>query len=231
MTTVQQVIDNNLVIRLANADSQLLSEIQRDLNILNYYTLSIDGIYGQGTFKAWTAFKKAYYQGNLDFVGAGSLAALQKAVSSHFQLSPQISSLNLMADVALKAQQLFNLNNNTVFTSGRRDKKQQAHAMATNIVENSQYIVETYASSPASTELQQWVDNNPSSDVETIANGLYSVMATMTPDVISRLSKHLSGRAFDLQPHSCTYDEANSLNPDLFLTTEAGLTIWHLQWN
>jgi len=124
---------------------------------------------------------------------------------------------------------------NIIFTSGRRTIAQQAHAMAVNIVGsgNRQWIAQTYL---AGAKLQHWIDQHPEAKtVDQITAGLTSVMNGMTDVERGRLSKHLSGQAFDVQPVT---QNAAAIQADInnlpgktkFLTKEGGLVRWHVQF-
>jgi len=82
MTTIREVIEHNSVIILAEADKELLKEIQTKLKLLGYYTVPVDGIYGIKTAAAWGSFKKDYMQANWNIVGAGSLEVLERLVKA-----------------------------------------------------------------------------------------------------------------------------------------------------
>jgi hypothetical protein len=141
-----------------------------------------------------------------------------------------IMDMNLEPDVADKARQLEMLAANVVFTSGRRTIQSQASAMAANETESPGYIKATYAESDAKEALLAWLANNPGSDQTTMTQGFIDVLNGLTPDQQVKISRHLTGRAFDIQPGSATEDQVNSLNPQLFLTTEGGLSRWHVQF-
>src|SRR2546423_14049598 len=86
------------------------------------------------------------------------------------------------------------------FTSGRRTVRQQAHAMAGNIVvlHDRKWIGKTYL---AGAKLQQWVDQHPEAlTVDTITEGLEQTMNAMSQDELLKISRHLTGRAFDVKP-------------------------------
>src|SRR6266404_7252166 len=118
------------------------------------------------------------------------------------------------------------------FTSGRRTIAQQAHAMAANIVSlnDRQFIGRTYL---AGAKLQQWVDAHPNAvTVEVITAGLLGVMNGMAEDEVLKISRHLTGRAFDVRP---VIQNAEAIKADIralpglnkFLEKEAG----HVRWN
>ncbi|MGH8761011.1 MAG: hypothetical protein ACREVW_16135, partial [Burkholderiales bacterium] len=90
---------------------------------------------------------------------------------------------------------------NIVFTSGRRNRVDQARAMASNVAFNRKWISQTYSPSPASQACQKWVDDHLEAVTkEAIADGLFSVLNGFADVDLRRLSKHLSGDAFDVQP-------------------------------
>jgi hypothetical protein len=144
--------------------------------------------------------------------------------------STDIASLNLAPDVAKKARELNKHAPSVRFTSGRRDIAKQARAMANNIVHNRKWIEQTYRSTAAIRALQQWVDAHPSADTNEIATGLAQVMKGMPSAQQMGISRHLSGRAFDVQPNSCPESAIWALSPRTFLQKEGGLVIWHVDF-
>jgi hypothetical protein len=124
---------------------------------------------------------------------------------------------------------------NIEFTSGRRTIAQQAHAMAANIVSlnDRQFIGRTYL---AGAKLQQWVDAHPNAvTVDVITAGLLEVMNGMAEDEVLKISRHLTGRAFDVRPVT---QNAEAIKADIralpglnkFLEKEAGHVRWHAQF-
>ena len=119
------------------------------------------------------------------------------------------------------------------FTSGRRGIFQQAHAMAGNVVLNRQWIGQTYI---AGAKLQQWVDQHPEAiTVDAITAGLEQVMKAMSQGELAKISRHLTGRAFDVRPVTAN---AAAIKADIlslpglhkFLDKEGGLVRWHAQF-
>ena len=160
----------------------------------------------------------------------------QKAGSEAGKTDPDVEALNL-SDVAKKgAYELKRQYPAVVFTSGRRDKSEQASAMASNVVLNRNWIKETYATNEASAACQKWVDDNPDKKTKAeIAAGLNSVMDGLSDEQLGHLSKHLSGDAFDVQP--VDKDAAGIKKAirglaglDKFLEKEGGLIRWHAQF-
>lgn len=119
------------------------------------------------------------------------------------------------------------------FTSGRRSIFQQAHAMAGNVVKKRDWIGRTYL---AGAKLQQWVDQHPEAKtVDAITAGLEQVMKAMAPNELTKISRHLTGRAFDVRPvpKNAAAIKADILKlPGLhkFLDKEGGLVRWHAQF-
>jgi hypothetical protein len=119
------------------------------------------------------------------------------------------------------------------FTSGRRDIFHQAHAMARNVVVNRKWIGQTYL---AGARLQQWVDKHPEAKtVDGITAGLEQTMKAMPENELLKISKHLTGKAFDVRPVNAN---AAAIKADIlklpglhkFLDKEGGLVRWHAQF-
>jgi hypothetical protein len=121
------------------------------------------------------------------------------------------------------------------FTSGRRTVSEQAQAMAANIVAsgNRKWISQVYV---AGGDLQQWVDNHlDAKTVDDIARGLEDTLNQMTDEQRGKISKHLTGEAFDVQPQTKDSEQVkNDIRalPGLtkFLEEEGGLVRWHAQF-
>ena len=119
------------------------------------------------------------------------------------------------------------------FTSGRRTLFQQAHAMAGNVVFNRKWIGQTYL---AGAKLQQWVDKHPEArTVDAITAGLEQTMKAMAEVELLKISRHLTGKAFDVKP---VIANAAAIKADIralpglnkFLDKEGGLVRWHAQF-
>jgi hypothetical protein len=122
------------------------------------------------------------------------------------------------------------------FVSGRRTLARQARAMARNIVESAdrRWIANVYI---AAAPLQAWVDAHPEAiTIEAIAAGLEKTLLAMSPAEQARVSKHLSGDAFDLRPvHGETEAAIRATIASLpslvkFIDREGGLERWHVQF-
>jgi hypothetical protein len=151
-------------------------------------------------------------------------------------IDPAIESLNLRGTAKQGAYALKKAHPAVKFTSGRRGKADQARAMASNIVENRKWIEQTYLSTKISQACQKWVDDNPTKKTkDDIAAGLLSVLNAHTDDDVAKLSKHLSGDAFDVQPVEKDADAIKKTirgltGLDKFLEKEGGLVRWHAQF-
>ena len=147
-----------------------------------------------------------------------------------------IESLVLMPVARAAAYELKRRHPGVVFTSGRRDKVAQARAMASNVVRNRKWIVQTYKESEVQAACQKWVDEHPEAATqEQIQAGLLSVFNSLLPGQLGRLSKHLSGEAFDVQPvekdAAAIKQSIRGLQGlELFLEREGGLERWHAEF-
>jgi hypothetical protein len=173
---------------------------------------------------------EAGYSGRVIAPGTGQEAGPETPTD------PEIEALVLSAVAKKAAYDLKRKHPSVHFTSGRRDKQEQAHAMATNVVLNRNWIKETYLQSVARDACQKWVDENKDKKTtEEIAGGLKKVLDGLTDAELARLSKHLSGDAFDIQPVDKDGDEIKKAirglpGLDTFLEKEGGLVRWHAQF-
>src|SRR5260370_10890688 len=124
---------------------------------------------------------------------------------------------------------------NIEFTSGRRTIRQQAHAMAANIVllKDRQWIGKTYL---AGSKLQKWVDDHPNAvTIDQITDGLEKTIDAMPETELLKISRHLTGRAFDIRPVT---NNAAMIESDIrtlpglqkFLDKEGDHVRWHAQF-
>jgi hypothetical protein len=172
-------------------------------------------------------------------VGVKDYAAAQvvaPAADTAAKTDPDIEALDL-GDTARKAAYELKKKYPTVsFTSGRRDKDQQASAMAENVVLSRTWIQDTYAKSVARDACQKWVDDNKDKKTKNeITAGLKAVLDGLTDAQLALLSKHLSGEAFDVQPVDEGADDIKATIKALpglskFLEKEGGLVRWHAQF-
>jgi hypothetical protein len=153
-------------------------------------------------------------------------------------VDPAIAELDLAPVAEAAAYELKRQHPSVVFTSGRRDKVDQARAMASNVVHNRQWVIQTYKPSEVRAACQAWVDAHPEATTkEEIQDGLESVFDSLTDAQLGKISKHLSGEAFDVQPIS-PGAQANAIMAtirrldglDKFLDKEGGLVRWHAQF-
>lgn len=151
-------------------------------------------------------------------------------------LDPAIERLQLRGAAKRAAYALKKAHPAVTFTSGRRGKSDQARAMASNVVLNRQWIVQTYAASAASRACQAWVDRHPEAATkEEIAAGLLVVLEGQSDAQLAQLSKHLSGDAFDVKPVELDAAKIKRTIRGLrglqrFLEKEGGLVRWHAQF-
>ena len=151
-------------------------------------------------------------------------------------LDPEIEALDLALTAKVAAYALKKTHPGVIFTSGRRNKRDQARAMAENVIFNRKWIEQTYARTLARDNCQKWVDDNPDKMTQQeIEAGLASVIDALPGAELAKLSKHLSGDAFDVQPvtEDAEMIKATIRNlPGLkvFLDVEGGLIRWHAQF-
>ena len=147
-----------------------------------------------------------------------------------------IEELSLSETAKKAAYALKKKHPSVTFTSGRRDKQEQASAMAANVTLNRDWIKETYAKSAAREACQKWVDEHKDKKAkDEIAAGLKQVLDNLTDGQLAHLSKHLSGDAFDVQPVANDADNIKAAIRGLpglskFLEEEGGLVRWHAQF-
>lgn len=144
-------------------------------------------------------------------------------------------SLGLRGYALMGARALKAAHPSVVFTSGKRNATDQARAMAANVALNRQWIAQTYKISVARHACQQWVNAHPGTTRAQIEAGLLGVFATLPDAELLKLSRHLTGDAFDVEPvpngdaiKSCIRDLPGL---DCFLEREGGLTRWHAQFH
>lgn len=147
-----------------------------------------------------------------------------------------IEEMNLEPTAEEAAKLLLQKHPEIQFTSGRRDVTQQAHAMAGNIVSlhDRKWIGKTYI---AGQKLQAWVDAHPEAvTIDQITAGLTAVMNAMSEVERLKISRHLTGRAFDVTPVA---QNAEAIKNDIrelpglnkFLEKEGGHVRWHAQFD
>jgi hypothetical protein len=151
-------------------------------------------------------------------------------------IDPEIEALDLAPAARKAAYELKKAHPSVIFTSGRRNKRDQARAMSENVILNRKWIEQTYAKTIASDNCQKWVDDNPDRTTQQeIEAGLASVINALPDAELARLSKHLSGDAFDVQPVTAGAEKIKATIRGLpglkvFLDMEGGLIRWHAQF-
>jgi hypothetical protein len=146
-----------------------------------------------------------------------------------------IEELNLAPIAKAAATALKAKHPQVEFTSGRRDIRQQAHAMAGNIValHDRKWIGKTYL---AAAKCQACVDQNPGAvTVDALTDLLEETMRAMPEDELMKISRHLTGRAFDVRPVTANAEAIKATISSLpglhkFLDKEGGHVRWHAQF-
>jgi hypothetical protein len=183
-----------------------------------------------------TAKRPAARKGRASFGPRGR----DRFLPTHIMLAHALEAVSSIDDLDLvdyakeAAKKLRDTHPSVVFTSGRRNVKEQAEAMAGNVVQNRNWIKETYLQSAERDSLQKWVDDHPGATTKAqISAGLQGIMNGWTDEQKGRLSRHFSGQAFDVRPVAGQDGKAIKTTirglPNLrkFLESEGGLTIWH----
>jgi len=119
------------------------------------------------------------------------------------------------------------------FTSGLRNWREQAHAMAVNTTKNRQFCGQVYKHEPM---IQQEIDKHPDiQDVTGLTNLIAQALSDLPLDLQRRFA-HPAGRAFDIEVPFPAWQTptVNAIHRlprlQIFLEGEAGLPIWHCQF-
>lgn len=70
---------------IKDLSSDKLKELQLALQYLGYPVETIDGLYGPKTRNAWAEFKEDIYQGKRDWIGKGSVNAIQEKLKDEVE--------------------------------------------------------------------------------------------------------------------------------------------------
>jgi hypothetical protein len=148
---------------------------------------------------------------------------------------PAIERLDLTATARAAAYALKAQFPTVQFTSGRRALADQARAMAQNVAVKRNYIIGTYKPGRGCSACQAWVDANPAATtVVAITAGLLDTLNGLPHEDAIAISLHLTGRAFDIQPHGdpAPIHAALKAMPGFvqFLEQESGLPRWHAEF-
>lgn len=124
-----------------------------------------------------------------------------------------------------------------VITSARRTIADQARVMAHNEVRERMWIERTYASTRPAQECAAWSAQHPKATEDELLLAFSRIIAAFPPDEQRKLSRHLTGEAFDVKPiGGAAGEELLSALKDWavqkqgkFLDREGGLVVWHWQ--
>lgn len=86
-----------------------------------------------------------------------------------------------------------------VFTSGRRDVRDQARVMAKNVATYGRgWLFATYKPTPILDTLNAWLEANATvTEAKVIADGFYECLLACHSGQLTTLSRHLTGDAWD----------------------------------
>ena len=160
------------------------------------------------------------------------------SLDSKTQSNDSIDRLQLSDTARAGAEKMKSQFPEIIFTSGRRSIERQAQAMAQNVLLNRKWIERTYKNTPQRLALQEWVNTNPESiTIDSIAEGLLSVMNSWTIEEKTGFSRHITGYAFDVRPVTGELGEkikkAIAELPEIqwYTFREGGLDRWHAQFH
>jgi peptidoglycan hydrolase-like protein with peptidoglycan-binding domain len=88
-----EIVQNNAVINIDDADTELVKEVQTQLKNIGLYSAGIDGVVGKGTIKALADFKKSIWLAYPDLLGA-SVAGSLLEVGKHKVTEQQSYSIS-----------------------------------------------------------------------------------------------------------------------------------------
>lgn len=88
-----------------------------------------------------------------------------------------------------------------VFTSGRRDVRDQARVMAKNVTKYGRgWLLATYKPTAILKTLNGWIEQHPAvAEAKVMADGFYECLLACHSGELSTLSRHLTGDAWDAQ--------------------------------
>jgi hypothetical protein len=159
-----------------------------------------------------------------------------------------IDQLQLSPNAKKAAIYLKDRHPSIIFTSGRRDIMEQAHAMACNVVTDPKWIYRTYVrGAPLQTAIDKYRLMARPWTVHAIEDVLLDAMHTLTDADLRALSRHFTGDAFDIKPildntmQPTPEGEAvlqtirgmmkdPSTEMEKFLSKEGDLIRWHCQF-
>lgn len=114
-------------------------------------------------------------------------------------MSLNIDQLRLSRNARKGAEWVRDRHPSLLFTSGRRDARDQARVMAWNVgAYGRDWITRTYRASPIIDTLNQWLAAHPTeNNHRVITDGFYDCLLACHSGELTSLSRHLTGDAFD----------------------------------
>jgi len=116
-------------------------------------------------------------------------------------MSLTISEMRLAPNAAKAAQLIMKIHPQVVFTSGRRDFRDQTRVMANNVAHyGPAWLKDTYKDAKMVRALMTFVEEHPegAQNPQFLANGFYGELTTYFPDMLVKFP-HVRGDAFDIQ--------------------------------
>lgn len=151
-----------------------------------------------------------------------------------------VMRLGLIGNAARAAAIIAKAHPDVHFRSGRRTLEEQASAMSKNVVRaGRKWIAENYKASNVVAAVQRWIDSHPEAvTYMAIRTGMLVVLRQFSDLELRKLSKHLTGQAFDIEPidglqGQMALQTIRSVVKELggtFLENEGKVKVWHCQF-
>lgn len=112
-----------------------------------------------------------------------------------------IDAMQLSPNAKRAAELVYAAHPDVVFTSGRRDARDQARAMAENTIRyGAEWLRGTYRNQDMVRSLEAWIAQHPehTSSVTLLGQGFYDTLITTQPGQLAQFP-HCRGDAFDIQ--------------------------------
>lgn len=160
-----------------------------------------------------------------------------------------LAQMRLSPNAAHAAQIVMETHPTAVFTSGRRDMREQAHAMAVNTIKYGVgWLGQTYKNQEMVKQLEEWMESNleKTASIQQLTEGFYLTLTDLQAGQLSQFP-HCRGDAWDIACPRFANDQIDeaevsrikrtieglpiALGLQLILTREGAHRIIHAQFN
>lgn len=157
-------------------------------------------------------------------------------------MSAEIDRLQLSPNARRAAEWVRRRYPDLRFTSGRRSLEDQARVMAQNTMRyGREWVKRTYRYSPAIAAIVDWLERAPHIvDYDGVRDGIYATLLAQSDADLLRVSRHLTGDAFDLAWPGDTLGPTiaqdvrenmpREFGLEKLIDREGGLRVLHLQF-